>query len=266
MQEYEHLDVSLDEDVLTIALDRPENLNAVNDPLHAELAEVFSDAYDTDARVVVLTGNGDAFSAGGDVQWMKDNVDNPENFLGTVREGEEIIESVVNLEKPVIAKVNGDATGLGATLALFCDIVMMSEDARIGDPHVKVALVAGDGGAVIWPLLTSLNKAKELLMTGDLISAEEAKELGLVNHVVPADELDERTDEMIDKLASGPQIAIRYTKKALNSWLELGNNIALSRGLALEAAGQQHPDHEEAVDAFLEKRRPNFPSGRDSDE
>lgn len=266
MQEYEHLDVSLDGDVLTIALDRPENLNAVNDPLHAELAAVFRDAYDTDARVVVLTGNGDAFSAGGDIQWMKDNVDNPENFLETAREGEEIIESIVNLEKPVIAKVNGDATGLGATLALFCDIVMMSEDARIGDPHVKVALVAGDGGAVIWPLLTSLNKAKELLMTGDLISAEEAKDLGLVNHVVPADELDERTDEMVDKLASGPQIAIRYTKKALNGWLEHGNNIALSRGLALEAAGQQHPDHEEAVDAFLEKRRPNFPSGRDPDE
>ena len=266
MQEYDQLEVSVDDDVLTIAIDRPEDLNAVNDPLHRELAGVFREAYEIDVRVVVLTGNGDAFSAGGDVQWMKDNVDDPENFLQTVREGEEIIESIVNLEKPIIAKVNGDATGLGATLALFCDIVMMNEEARIGDPHVKVALVAGDGGAVIWPLLTSLNKAKELLMTGDLISAEEAKELGLVNHVVPADELDERTDEMVDKLASGPQIAIRYTKKALNGWLEHGNNIALSRGLALEAAGQQHPDHEEAVDAFLEKRRPNFPSGRDPDE
>ncbi len=113
----------------------------------------------------------------------------------------------------MIAKVNGDATGLGATLALFCDIVMLSEDARIGDPHVNVALVAGDGGAVIWPLLTSLNKAKELLMTGELLSAEEAKELGLVNHVVPADELDNATDEMVEKLATGPQTAIRYTKR-----------------------------------------------------
>lgn len=266
MQEHDHLDVSLDDDVLTIAIDRPDNLNAVNDSLHAELATVFSEAYETDARVVVLTGNGDAFSAGGDVNWMKENVEDPENFQKTMREGEQIIESIVNLEKPVIAKVNGDATGLGATLALFCDIVMMSEDARIGDPHVKVALVAGDGGAVIWPLLTSLNKAKELLMTGDLISAEEANDLGLANHVVPADELDERTEEMIDKLASGPQVAIRYTKKTLNSWLELGNNIALTEGLALEGVGQQHPDHEEAVDAFLKSRRPNFPSGRDPEE
>lgn len=266
MQGYEHLDVSLDDDVLTIEIDRPDNLNAVNDPLHKELSTVFSDAYETDARVVVLTGKGDAFSAGGDVNWMKDNIENPENFHKTMREGEQIVEEIVNLEKPIIAKVNGDATGLGATLALFCDIVMMSEDARIGDPHVKVALVAGDGGAVIWPLLTSLNKAKELLMTGDLISAEEAKELGLANHVVPADELDDRTDEMIDKLASGPQAAIRFTKKTLNSWLELGNNIALQRGLALEGVGQQHSDHEEAVDAFLESRRPNFPSGRDPEE
>lgn len=266
MQDYDHLDVSLDDDVLKIEIDRPDNLNAVNDPLHEELSMVFSDAYETDARVVVLTGKGDAFSAGGDVNWMKENIENPENFHKTMREGEQIVEEIVNLEKPIIAKVNGDATGLGATLALFCDIVMMSEDARIGDPHVKVALVAGDGGAVIWPLLTSLNKAKELLMTGDLISATEAEELGLANHVVPADELDDRTDEMIDKLASGPQTAIRFTKKTLNSWLELGNSIALQRGLALEGVGQQHPDHEEAVEAFLESRRPNFPSGRDPEE
>lgn len=263
MQEYENLAVTLDDDVLRIAIDRPDALNAVNAPLHAELAQVFDDAYDADARVIVLTGNGDAFSAGGDVNWMKESVEEPGKFLETAREGEEIIESIVNLEKPVIAKVNGDATGLGATLALFCDIVMMSEDARIGDPHVNVALVAGDGGAVIWPLLTSLNKAKELLMTGDLLSAEAAEDLGLVNHVVPAAELDDATDEMVAKLATGPQTAIRYTKKTLNSWLELGNDLALTKGIALEAAAQQHPDHEEAVQAFLDKRQPDFPSGRD---
>lgn len=266
MNQYNHLDVSLDNDVLTIAIDRPDSLNAVNDPLHAELSEAFGEAYDTDARVVVLTGNGDAFSAGGDVNWMKNNIENPENFHKTMREGEQIIEDIVNLEKPIIAKVNGDATGLGATLALFCDIVMMSDEARLGDPHVSVALVAGDGGAVIWPLLTSLNKAKELLMTGDLLSAEEAEDYGLANHVVPDDELDEATEEMINKLAAGPQTAIRYTKKTLNNWLQLGNTVALKEGLAFEGVSQQHPDHEEAVDAFLNNRRPDFPSGRDSEE
>lgn len=266
MQDFNHLDVSREDDVLTIAIDRPDKLNAVNAQLHAELSTVFGEVYETNARVVVLTGKGDAFSAGGDVNWMKESIEDPEHFQKTIREGEQLIEDLVNLEKPIIAKVNGDATGLGATMALFCDIVMMSKDARIGDPHIKVALVAGDGGAVIWPLLTSLNKAKELLMTGDLISAEEAKELGLANHVVSPEELDKKTDEMIEKLATGPQTAIRYTKKTLNAWLELGNNIALQRGLAFEGVGQQHPDHEEAVDAFLKNRRPNFPSGRDPEE
>jgi len=266
MEEYDHLEVRLEDDVLTIAFDRPESLNAVNEPLHAELATVFRDIYETEARVVVLTGNGKAFSAGGDVGWMAENLDDPEGFQTTMREGERIIRDLVNVEKPVVAKVNGDTTGLGATLALFCDIVVMSEDARLGDPHVNVALVAGDGGAVIWPLLTSLNTAKELLMTGRLLSAAEASELGLVNHVVPADRLDAKTDELVDKLASGPQPAIRYTKKTLNSWLELGMGVALEEGLALEGVGQQHPDHAEAVDAFLNGREPNFPSGRDTDE
>ncbi|WP_254538382.1 enoyl-CoA hydratase-related protein [Halomarina litorea] len=262
MGTYDHVGLQKEEDVLTVTFDRPDDLNAVNDLLHEELAQVFRDVYDTEARVVVLTGKGEAFSAGGDINWMKDNLENPENFQKTIREAEEIIQGIVNLEKPIVTKINGDATGLGATLALFCDISLMSNEARIGDPHIKVALVAGDGGAVIWPLLTSMNKAKELLMTGDLISAEEAERLGLVNYAVPPDELDSRTEEMIEKLATGPQTAIRYTKKTLNNWLELGCNIALTEGLALEATGQQHPDHEEAVEAFLEKRRPDFPSGR----
>jgi enoyl-CoA hydratase len=265
MEEYNYLDVRLDDDVLTIAFDRPDRLNAVNEPLHAELATVFRDAYETEARVVVLTGNGDAFSAGGDIDWMQGSVDDAEAFQATMREGEQIIQDLVNIEKPVIAKINGDATGLGATLALFCDIAVMSEDARIGDPHVNVALVAGDGGAVIWPLLTSLNTAKELLMTGRLLSAAEADELGLVNHVVTAGELDRRADELVDELASGPQTAIRYTKKTLNAWLELGNSIALQKGLALEGVGQQHPDHAAAVGAFLEGQQPEFPSSRDGE-
>jgi enoyl-CoA hydratase len=266
MEEYNHLDVRLDDDVLTIAFDRPDKLNAVNEALHSELATVFRDVYETEARVVVLTGNGDAFSAGGDIGWMQESVNDPEAFQATMREGEQIIRDLVNVEKPIVAKINGDATGLGATLALFCDMAVMSDDARIGDPHVNVALVAGDGGAVIWPLLTSLNTAKELLMTGRLLSAAEAKDMGLVNHVVPPEDLDQRTEELVGKLASGPQTAIRYTKKTLNAWLELGNSIALREGLALEGVGQQHPDHAAAVDAFLEGKQPEFPSGRDQGE
>jgi enoyl-CoA hydratase len=263
MHEYDTLDVTEDGDVLEIALDRPDNLNAVDADLHEELSSVFRDAAQADARVVVLTGNGRAFSAGGDIAWMQEGIENPESFRETMREGERIIDDITDLEKPLVARVNGDATGLGATLALFADITVMAADARIGDPHVSVGLVAGDGGAVIWPLLTSMHTAKELLMTGDLVSAEEAEDLGLVNDAVPEDELDEKVDELVGKLADGPQVAIRYTKKALNAWVELGNDLALQRGLALEAVSQQHPDHEEAVEAFLEERRPEFPSARD---
>ncbi|MFB6310665.1 MAG: enoyl-CoA hydratase/isomerase family protein [Salinirussus sp.] len=260
MREYDALDVTLSDGVLTIRLDRPDHLNAVNAALHEELTTVFRAAADSNARVIVLTGAGEAFSAGGDIEEMHDRLDDPAAFRQTLREAQRIIEDILSVEQPIVAKVNGDATGLGATLALFCDVVLMSEDARLGDPHVQVALVAGDGGAVVWPLLTSLNKAKELLMTGDLISANEAEDLGLVNHAVPDDRLDERTAEIVETLSSGPQAAIRYTKKTLNAWLELGSTLALQRGLAFEGISQQHPDHDAAVNAFLEGESPTFPS------
>lgn len=263
---YENLEVSQQDDVLRIALDRPDSLNAVNAEMHSELATVFRDAYSRDASVVMLTGNGDAFSAGGDIGWMQNAIGDPEAFRQTIREAEEILQSLINLEKPIIARLNGDAIGLGATLSLFCDITIARQDISIGDPHVSVGLVAGDGGVVIWPLLTSMNKAKELLMTGDKLTAEEAVDLGLINYAVPPAELDAKTDEMVQKLATGPQTAIRYTKMALNSWLEHGMNVSFRESIALEGLSQIHEDHEEGVAAFLEGRRPQYPSGTTPDE
>lgn len=268
MRDYNTLDVRMVDDVFRIAFDRPDSYNAVNPEMHEELMYVFRDAAESDARVVLLTGNNDMFSSGGDIEGMKERIEHPEDrpWEVTREEGETIIRSIVELDKPLIAKVNGHATGLGATLALFCDIVYMEEGAKIGDPHVKVGLVAGDGGAIIWPLLTNVHKAKELLMTGELVSASEAEEIGLINYAVPADDLDEEVDEMIDTLASGPQTAIRYTKMAINKWIEDGVDDILRESLLLEGFSQEHPDHEEAVDAFLEDRTPNFPSGRPPDE
>lgn len=263
---YDHLAVTTDDDVFRIEIDRPDSLNAVNAALHTDLASVFRDAYDSDARVVLLTGKGDAFSAGGDISWMDDAIDDPASFRQTIREAEEIVQGILNVEKPIVARINGDAIGLGATLALFCDIKIASEDARIGDPHVSVGLVAGDGGAVIWPLLTSMSTAKEMLLTGDHVTATEAVDLGLINYAVPPEELDSRTDEMIEKLATGPQTAIRYTKMALNSWLEHGMNVSFRQSVALEGLSQAHEDHEEGVEAFLEGRRPRFPSARQPDD
>lgn len=169
--------------VLEITMNRPAQLNAVNALLHAELARVFVDvAVDPESDIVVLTGAGRTFCAGGDIEWMQTTVDNPSVFEITAREGKQIIFSMLDCEKPIIAKVNGHATGLGATLALFCDVIFASDAAKIGDPHVSVGLVAGDGGAVIWPQLVGYARAKEFLMTGDLMTASEAERIGLINH------------------------------------------------------------------------------------
>lgn len=265
MRDYEMLNVGIDDDVFTIKFDNPEKRNAVNGTAHGELSHVFKDAYDSDARVVVLTGKGKAFSAGGDFDRMEEVATDQEELLDSMKESEEIIESLLNLEKPIVAAVNGDAIGLGCTLALFCDIVVTTTEAKIGDPHTSVGIVPGDGGAVMWPLLVGINNAKELLMTGTVMSGEEASDIGLVNHAVPESEFDDKVDEIVDDLASGPQTALRYTKMALNGWIEMGMNNIFREAMALQKLTQQSNDHREAVAALKEGERPNFPSGRDPD-
>ena len=136
--------------ILTVTLNRPDVLNAVNAELHEELSRLFYDLQQDQAEVIVLTGAGRAFCAGGDIDWMQRGINEPETFETTVVEAKKIIFGLLDLEKPLICRLNGDAVGLGATIALFCDIIIANEDARIGDPHVSVGLVAGDGGAVIW--------------------------------------------------------------------------------------------------------------------
>jgi enoyl-CoA hydratase len=264
MSAYDMLEVTLDEDVVRVALDRPENLNTLNEQMHDELAEVFTDVqknYADVARVMVLTGNGDAFSAGGNLEWLKErNIENEPPY--TFHQGEQLIKSLVDLELPTIARVHGDAVGLGATLAILCDISVAAKDVRFGDPHVVVGLVAGDGGAAIWPLLTGLNDAKEFLMTGELLTGSEAAEMGLINYAVPADEVDGKVQDRISALAEGPQIAVRYTKMLLNEWLHESIDMTLREGIALERISQHHADHEEALNAFIEDRAPEYPSSR----
>ena len=245
--------------VLEVTLNRPDKLNATDAVLHNELARLFSDiTNDPDSDVVVLTGAGRAFSAGGDVAWMQDAIDEPERFNQTIREAKQIVFGLIDCEKPVIAKMNGHATGLGATIALFCDVIFAAEHAKIGDPHVSIGFVAGDGGAVIWPQLIGYNRAKEYLMTGDLMTAAEAERIGLINHAVPAAELDARVDAFADKLANGATKAIRWTKMSVNIGLrDLATSI-MDASLAFEALSNITPDHQEAVRAFSEKRAPAF--------
>ncbi len=145
-----------------------------------------------------------AFCAGGDMRWFQSMIDEPARFRAIAPAAKRIVFSLLELEKPIICRLNGAAAGLGATIALMCDVIIAADTAVIGDPHVRMGFVAGDGGAVIWPQLIGFARAKELLMTGDMLTAEQAERLGLVNHVVPLAELDAKVDAMADKLASGP--------------------------------------------------------------
>ncbi|NPC56691.1 enoyl-CoA hydratase/isomerase family protein [Caenimonas soli] len=256
---YQCLRFSRDGRVLTIALHRPEQRNAVNGRLHTELSRVFTDAQrDPDSDVVVLTGSGAAFCAGGDIDWMQSHVDDPDEFDRMAREGKDIVFTQLDLEKPLICKMNGHATGLGATLALLSDIVVASDEAKIGDPHVSVGLVAGDGGALIWPQLVGYAKARKYLFTGELLTAAEAERIGLITDVVPLAQLDEQVQALAQRIAGGATKAIRWTKITSNLPLRALFHAHFDAGLAYECLSNRSADHAEAVKAFRERRKPQF--------
>jgi enoyl-CoA hydratase len=245
--------------ILTIALNRPERLNAVDGVMHEELSRVFFDAArDECSDIIVLTGAGRAFCSGGDFGWLQEMIDQPTEYHKAGTDARRIIMSILECDKPIIAKVNGAAIGLGATLSLFCDVIFAQEGASFADPHVSVGFVAGDGGAVIWPQLIGYPRAKEYLMTGDLIPAREAARMGLINHVVPADDLDARVDEFVDRLHSGAQQAIRWTKVSVNIGLKQLASSILDASLGYELLTNYTDDHREAVAAFSDKRKPYF--------
>jgi len=257
--DYQHLEFRRQGRVLTIVMNRPEVKNAANIRMHRELSRVFADARsDPDSDIVVITGAGGAFSSGGDIRSMVDKIDDRRLWNDTVDEARALFYSILELDKPLIARINGAATGLGATLAVYADLSIAAESAVIGDPHVKVGLVAGDGGALMWPMLIGFQKAKELLFLGDNISASEAARLGLITQVVPDGELDARVDELVTRLGKVAPFALRGTKKAINHTLK---GLALSTfeyGIALETQSQLTHDHAEAVQAFIDKRKPVF--------
>ena len=182
-----------------------------------------------------------------------------EHRVAEVRgEAQEIVYSILDLEKPLVGKINGAAVGLGATVALLCDVVVASEKTRIGDRHVNVGLVAGDGGAVIWPWLVGINKAKELLMTGELIQGDDLARLGIVNHLVDSEELDAFCLTKARELAGMAPYAARATKQTLNKILKKQAEEVMDVGLAWEWLSMRQDDHREATSAFVEKREAHF--------
>jgi enoyl-CoA hydratase/carnithine racemase len=246
---YELTDVlhaDADGPVRVVTLNRPEQLNAFSDELHEQFNRLW--AYveaDRDVRAVVLTGAGRAFCAGG-------NLDDFEHYRvdfaarrRTMRNARRVVDEMLNVHVPVVAAVNGPAVGLGCTLSTLCDVVYIADDAYLADPHVAVALVAGDGGAVTWPAHTSLLTAKRYLLTGDRITAAEAVAMGLANEAVPGDQVLSDATAFAHRLAELPAQAVQDTKAILNQVLRRNAVAALGYGLAAES--QSHDTVEYAA-------------------
>ena len=259
---FEHLLVTIEDRIATVTINRPDTLNAINVEVHRELEQIWGviDA-DPDIDAVIVTGAGKAFSAGGDIKRMQARAGTLEGLhhaLGIPAAARRIVHGLLDMQQPVIAAVNGDVTGLGATIALMCDAVIIADSARIGDTHVLAGLVAGDGGAAIWPLLVGPQRAKEFLMTGKLINGPEAVELGLANAACPAGEVVDQARDMARRMLRSPKWAVRWTKLAINKWLRQQVDLILDAGLGYEVATLFTEDHKEAANAFAEKRRPQF--------
>ncbi|MEZ0050246.1 enoyl-CoA hydratase [Mycobacterium sp. MAA66] len=256
---YTCLDIKLDEDVLRVTIDHPDNdLNTVDDPLHHELTALFRELKQENvARAVLLNGRGKAFSAGGSFHWFQ-TLRTPSRLADLNRDAKQLIWDLLDVEVPIVTAVHGYAMGLGTSIALFSDVIFMAESARIADPHVRAGIVAGDGGTVAWPMAVGPARAKEYLMTGDALTAAEAERLGLINRVVPDDQLDEQAMAFARRLAAGAPLAIRYTKMAVNKLIKQSLGVAFDIATAHELTTFMSEDHVEAVDAFFGKRPPRF--------
>lgn len=250
----DELTVECDGPVRTVVINRPDDFNAVNKPLHWALANVWRQlSMDPEAAVVVLTGAGRAFSAGGDLDWITSFLDDPVARDESIREGAQIIEEVLRFPLPIIAAVNGPAVGLGCSVAMLSDIVLISESAYLADPHVAVGLVAGDGGAAFWPLLTPILRSREYLFTGDRIPAATAVELGLASRTVAPEDLRAEARKLADRLAGQPAEALRATKRVVNMYLSTALAGPMQAGFAAEVVSMQTAAHRDRLLALRER-------------
>ena len=256
---YKSLQITREDRIYTVTINRPEVKNALNHVLHEEFGTIFRDLdMDDDCDVIVLTGAEGAFSGGGDMNWILDQHQNFPMNTSANRTNRRIQTSLLELEKPILAKVRGPAIGLGCSLAVFCDFVYATPDAVFADPHVRVGLVAADGGAVMWPQLVGYARARRYLLTGDPITGQEAADIGLITEAVPEEKLDEVVDKMAKRMASGATYAIRWTKAAINTGLRASANAIIDRAIPLENLTQFTNDNRIALEAFLKKEKAKF--------
>ena len=257
--DFQTMRITRDGHVLTVTIDHPGSpMNAVDEMLHHEFAALFQMLKrEGDARVVVLTGSGRAFSAGGDMGWFPELRD-PARMHSLRREAKQIIWDELDVEIPIVCALNGPAVGLGASIALLCDVIVMADTAAIIDPHVQVGLVAGDGGAAIWPLLVGPLAAKRHLMLGEPLTAAEALRLGVAAEVCAPGELEAAAQAWADRIAAQAPLAVQGTKISVNQQIKQALLTSFDLSTSLEMPCFLSADHAEAVSAFVEKRTPTF--------
>jgi enoyl-CoA hydratase len=252
----EGIDVQAEDGLRLITLNRPSDLNASTSEMLFAFPKLFRGlAEDQQARVAILTGAGRAFSAGGDMTHFVKTLNDPQFAREVQENARRTIHGFIDVPIPMIAAVNGPAVGWGATLATLCDIVLMSEKSFMAEPHVNIGLILGDGIAVAWPLYMSLLRAKELILTGDRISAHQAVEFGLANRVVPADKLMNEARALAAKLLAQPRQALRETKKILNLTLHRAAANILDAHLGRQLAATLSEEHHAIASEFLAKQK-----------
>jgi len=244
--------------VLRITMSNPGRLNATDQAMHRELAEIWRDIDDDpEVRCAILTGEGAAFSAGGDFEMIQKIVDDFEMRVRILKEARDIVYNVINCSKPVVSAMRGPAVGAGLVCGLLADVSIVTPEAKIIDGHTRLGVAAGDHAAIVWPLLCGMAKAKYYLLTCDPLSGAEAERIGLVSLCVPDEALDAKALEVATKLANGAQQAIRWTKLSLNNWLRQAGPT-FDASAALEMLGFTGPEAREGLASHREKRKPKF--------
>lgn len=257
---YSQITISVTNFIATLTLNRPEIMNAMDPDMTAEIGRAWVELdQDEDVRAIIVTGAGKKFSAGADYKAIRagswSEPFSRDIFGDLLRR----VNDQLSIRVPVIAALNGDAVGGGATIALLCDQVVADAGARIGDPHIRAGAVAGDGGSVIWSMLCGPLRAKQYLMTGDLMSAEKAERIGLITEVVPPGMAYARALEIATRFANDlAPLAVRWTKYSVNKLVKQWMVSGLDVSIALECLSFLSNQRKEAIDSFLEKRPPDY--------
>ena len=254
-----------DGEIFVVSINRPDRMNAVDPETHRQIGRIWHMLdRDHDCRVIVFTGKGRAFCAGMDYKRALDKP--PAKGEGPIKYrslrarpgASKILDNMMEVEKPIVCMINGPALGMGLILALMCDITVASNDAKLGDTHINIGVTPGDGGVLLLPMLVGMNRAKELLLTGDIITGAQAAQMGVVNHAVPPEELREYTLNLAAKLASKAPYAMRTAKASLNMIMRRRALDVMDVSHLYEQLAMRTEDHHEGVRAMAEKREPKF--------